>query len=92
MFEKSELSKKLVSELREIANTAGITGTEKLKKQDLVEKIIAKKTTETLKTESKTLAPVTATDKKPRKRILKPTADSLFKNPAGEKKSRYSSN
>lgn len=88
MFEKSELSKKLVSELREIATSVGITGTEKLKKQDLVDKITALKT-ETKSTPTKESENTSesngqsSSDKRPRKRMMKPTADSLFQKPAG---------
>lgn len=42
MFEKSELSKRLVSELKEIAETLGVNNLEKMKKNEIVEAILLK--------------------------------------------------
>jgi transcription termination factor Rho len=42
MFEKSELSKRLVSELKEIAETLGVQNVEKLKKNEMVDAILKK--------------------------------------------------
>ena len=42
MFEKSELSKRLVSELKEIAETLGVNNLEKMKKNEMVEAILQK--------------------------------------------------
>jgi transcription termination factor Rho len=42
MFEKSELSKRLVSELKEIAETLGVNNLEKMKKNEMVEAILEK--------------------------------------------------
>ncbi|WP_039053147.1 Rho termination factor N-terminal domain-containing protein [Sphingobacterium sp. T2] len=66
----SELNSKLVSELREIGKVLGIADVEKLRKQELIDKIteIAKQAEAEEKTEEAAPAPQPAGEERPRKR------------------------
>lgn len=82
MLDSNKLNDKLVSELREIAQTLGVQDTDTLRKQDLISKIIesskepaADAETETVITES---AEALDSNARPRKRLrsTKPSSDS----------------
>ncbi|KGE15787.1 transcription termination factor Rho [Sphingobacterium deserti] len=80
----NELNTKLVSELREIAKVLGIADVDKLRKQELIDRIsaIAKQSIQ----EEHVEAPVAEETDKPRKRVrtLKTEPVAVTKRPAGE--------